>query len=584
MAPPSQSRQSYEYLDALLTAIPNESIPPEIASPSQGAHRPYPKFIDTALRLASGGPAHPDDEPHIRDAWPEIQASVQRALHALHPSTASTGPSSQKRKHSPSTPGTNSKKTKFEDGGDNSGDDGDDGEDVPQLTLHALSATAPVRHKIDITAHARTLRLAHSTTGAQVARCARTALTRVFLLPTRARSSGALQWTALLLAGDKPTPPSPRGAGGKAAAAVRFELACSVPDSSKPAAVPRMTLHASTSAASQVTSTRDALLALLSSTISNILVPLTTVERGAQLAGITAFRGVRETSLWFFDRAGILADGRPAEFWSVADLARGEAGVRVRTATGRTCSVVLMRRGERDGDGDGGEDEEEEEDGEETEFQMIDGKERERILDWVRRNRGAFGVTGIQKDGAQVPSQGAAGKGKENGKSKGAGAGQEGAEGTDARGGEGEEGDSDSDSDFEEESGESDDGSPSSGSSSGSGPGPGSDAGSEAGSSEHEDEARSGGGSGSEGGGGGREDDDDDDAMELEPEYHPLLRAGGLPKMSRAAMDAAVELVVGDLVGEARQDDPPGSGSGSGLGRPVEVEGDDDEEDDELED
>jgi hypothetical protein len=347
-----------------------------------------------------------------------------------------------------------------------------------------------------------------------------------------------------------------------------------------------MTVHASTSAASQVTSTRDALLALLSSTISDVLVPLTTVERGAQLAGITAFRGVRETLLWFFDRAGILADGRPAEFWSVADLARGEAGVRVRTATGRTCSVVLMRRGEHDGGGDGGGDEEEEEDGEETEFQMIDGKERERILEWVRKNRGAFGAAGVQKDGAPVPPpQGAAGKGKENGKSKGAGAGagQEGEAEIDARG---EEGDSDSDSNFEEESGESDDGSPSSGSSSGSGPGPGPDPGSEAGSSEHdEDEARSEGGS--EGGGGGREDDDnedDDDAMELEPKHHPLLRAGGLPKMSRAAMDAAVELVVGDLVGEARQDDAPGSGSGSGLGRPAEGEGDDDEEDDELED
>jgi hypothetical protein len=50
------------------------------------------------------------------------------------------------------------------------------------------------------------------------------------------------------------------------------------------------------------------------------------------------------TSLWLFDE-GFFADGRPAEFWSVADLARGEAGVRVRTATGRTCSVVLMRCG-----------------------------------------------------------------------------------------------------------------------------------------------------------------------------------------------------------------------------------------------
>ena len=538
MAPPSHSRQSYDYLDALLTTIPNGSIPPEIASPPQSTQSPYPKFIDTALRLVSGGPARPDDATHIRNAWPEIQASVQHALHALHASSAATaGTSSQKREHSPSGPGTNNKKPKVGDGGENGDDDHDD---VPQLTLHALSATAPVRHKIDITLHARTLRLAHGTTGAQVAQCARAALTRVFLLPTRARSSGALQWTALLLAGDKPAPPAPRGAGSKeakaaagTAAVVRFELACSLPDSSKPAAIPRMTVHTPTSA-SQATTTRDALLALLTSTISDIPVPLTTVERGAQLAGITAFRGVRETSLWFFDGAGILADGRPAEFWAVADLARGEAGVRVRTATGRTCSVVLMRRSEHDGE----EGEDEGEEGEETEFQMIDGKERERIIEWVRRNRASFGIADVREDDGAPAQQGAAAKGKENGK----GAGQEGEEGVDARG----EGDSDSDSDFEE-SGESDGGSPSSGSGSDSG----SDAGSDAG-SEHEARSGSGSESGGEGDGSGR---DEDDAMELEPKHHPLLRAGGLPKMSGAAMDAAVELVVGDLVGGARGDD-----------------------------
>ena len=96
----------------------------------------------------------------------------------------------------------------------------------------------------------------------------------------------------------------------------------------------------------------------------------------------TVERGVRETSLWFFDGpgAGILADARPAEFWALADLMRGEAGVRVRTATGRTCSVVLTRRNSR-GDERGCVKDDEEEDGEESEFQMIDGKEKEGILE-----------------------------------------------------------------------------------------------------------------------------------------------------------------------------------------------------------
>ena len=608
MAPVSHShshRQPYEYLDALLTAIPNDTIPPEItSSPSQGsgsgastsAHHPYSKFIDTALRLASGGPSRPDDAPSIRDSWPEIQTSLQRALHALHPPSSSS--SAAKRKHSPPPPSllpsaiNNGKKTKYEDGGDDDNND-DDKDDVPQLTLHAISATAPVRHKVDITLHARTLRLAHSTTGASTARCARTALTRVFFLPTRARSSGALQWTALLLAGDKPAPPTPRG--GKEAKAttstaiVRFELACSVPDSSNRATIPRMTVHAhaptsssSSTPTSQVsTSAREAVFTLLSSTISGTPVALTTVERGAQLAGITAHRGVRETSLWFFDDdgananagAGILADARPAEFWALEDLARGDAGVRVRTATGRTCSVVLMRRRNtgQGGDGEDEEGEEEEEEGEETEFQMIDGKERERILEWVRRHRGAFGIARAREDdgnGANAeaaPSRDAATNGKEKQ-------------------------DSDSDSDFEV-SEESDGGSPSS---SGSGSGSGSDAGSDAAGTG--DEGNDEGESGNESG--GDEGDDEDDVMEIDdPKHHPLLRAGALPKMSRAAMDAAVELVVGDLVGQGKTRpslDPPSSvGSSLGLGRVVGDDGreggavasvGDDDEEDELED
>jgi hypothetical protein len=600
MAPASAShphrQPSYEYLDALLTALPNDTIPPEItASPSQGnagAHPPYSQFIDTALRLVSGGPARPDDAPQIRDTWLEIQTSLQRTLHALHPSSSSQQPA--KRKHSRSSsslPTTinnnNNKKPKYEDGGEDDDKDDDDDDDVPQLTLHAISATAPVRHKVDITLHARTLRLAHSNTGIPTAsRCARTALTRVFLLPTRARSSGALQWTALLLAGDKPAPPAPRGgkeakakakatAAAAAATAVRFELVCSVPDSSNPAAIPRMTVHAPTSSStptstSQVTSAREAISTLLSSTISGtpFLTPvaLTTVERGAPLAGITAFRGVRETSLWFFDddganagcAAGILADARPAEFWALGDLARGEAGVRVRTATGRTCSVVFMRR--KSGD-DGEEDEEEEEEeGEETEFQMIDGKERERILEWVRTHRGAFGIPKKIQDEdeeeAQVPPRDA----------------------TNGKDGE----DSDSDSNFEV-SGESDGGSPSS-------------SGSEAGEDGPRSEGGSGSGSGSENESGGEDedegDDDEEDNMDLDdpdpdpdPKHHPLLRAGALPKMSRAAMDAAVELVVGDLVGQGKapRDAPPAAGPG--LGRTADAgASDDDEEDDELED
>ena len=90
------------------------------------------------------------------------------------------------------------------------------------------------------------------------------------------------------------------------------------------------------------TSTSQALLALFSSTDSGTPIPLTTVGRGAP---IIVFCGDRETSLWLLDNVFFFADARPVEFRSVAELTRGEAGVRVRTAMGRTSSVVLVRCG-----------------------------------------------------------------------------------------------------------------------------------------------------------------------------------------------------------------------------------------------
>ncbi|KAI0255662.1 hypothetical protein BJV78DRAFT_691984 [Lactifluus subvellereus] len=581
-AHPHQTPHAHLYLDALLAAIPHDTVPPEVASASrdgQASSHPYPQFLDAALRLATGGPARPDDAPHLRAAWPEVQASVQRALHALHPPSSSPSEPANKRRRSPSPqqhqqqhaqslPTTNNKKPKHDigEGRGDDDDDDDDAADAPHLTIHALSATAPVRHKVDVTLHACTLRLAHGGTGAPVARCARTAFTRAFLLPTRARASGALQWTALLLAGDKPAPPAARGGGkgaksragganANAAGGARFELACSVPEAGAP---PRMTVHPSTSTSTPASSSRppssarEAFLALLSSAPiaghRGGVARLTTVERGTPLAGITAFRGVRETSLWFFD-AGILADARPAEFWALADLARGEAGVRVRTATGRTCSVILTRRPPPSEKNKNTEEEEEEEDvdeeGEETEFQLIDGKEREGILEWVRRHRDAFGIVDAVAE--------AEGEGEGEGNEGKVGAGR---------------GDSDSDSDFEASSGTSDGGSSSSSSSS-----------SASGDSAGEDEAEGSQQSASERGESDG-DDDDDEEVELDPKHHPLLRAAGaLPKISRAAVDAAVGLVVDDLVG--RTVGGPGPPPASVQ---AQAQDDGEDEEDELED
>jgi hypothetical protein len=244
--------------------------------------------------------------------------------------------------------------------------------DAPHLTIHALSMTAPVQHKVDVT-----LRLAHCGTGAPVVLC--THCTRPFL-PTRARSSGALQWTALLLAGDKPAPPSARGggkgtksyAGAANAGGARFELACPVPEAGVPL---HMTVHPSTSiaisgihrslgwafhlatVAGKGSHAHWHLHRLFSPSFQRMrsiphaaLCPChqlsrsrrTTHDRRARCTsrGHHPFPWRARDLALVFD-AGILTDARP--FWAPVDIARGEAGVRVRTATGKTCSVVLTR-------------------------------------------------------------------------------------------------------------------------------------------------------------------------------------------------------------------------------------------------
>ena len=87
-----------------------------------------------------------------------------------------------------------------------------------------------------------------------------------------------------------------------------------------------------------------------------------------------------------------------------------------------------------------------------------------------------------------------------------------------------------------------------------------SDGGSPTSSSESDED---GGGAGSGDEATGSESDEDEDAGSdreedgpLDPARHPLMRAGAMPKMSKAAMDMAVGMVVDDLVGghEVEQD------------------------------
>lgn len=206
---------------------------------------------------------------------------------------------------------------------------------------------------------------------------------------------------------------------------------------------------------------------------------------------------------------------------------RGSEGVRVVSATGRTCSVYLTRKGsggggDEDEEGEEEDGDEEEDLGEETEFAMIEGREMEGISRWVRERRGAFGRT----PGSGPVDEEARGK-----QEKVVHAGPMTINQI------GDDEDEDEDGSFEGSSSDSGSG----GASSGEEGTDGGDEGEREPLDEDEDD-------------GGDAEGDEDGEGELDPAHHPLMRPGAMPRMSRAVLDMVVDLVEDDMMGGGEQD------------------------------
>lgn len=237
--------------------------------------------------------------------------------------------------------------------------------------------------------------------------------------------------------------------------------------------------------------------------------------------GVEAYRGAKEGLLCFFPHGVLWANSKPGEFFALEDLTRDSdtpvlGGVKTLSATGRTLSVFVRRRlASSEGE------EADEDVGDEAEFAMIDGRESENINSWIRKHRNLFGK----------PRVAGAGSPMKNGKGK-AVAGDEPADEED------EDSDKD-DEDFEADS-DTDGGEPSSG--------------------ENEEENDSEAETASEDDG-----EPEDENEELDEAHHPLMRPGALPKMSKAAMDAAVSIVTDDLAGDGEDSGPEEEEEGDEL-------------------
>lgn len=521
------------------------ALPDELKTKLQNLPDDLRSLIDTMLRFASGGDCPPDASEGTKQHWHSQQTLAAQALRQLGAHT-------------------NGKRTRDDD--TNSDEHTakksrispplEDESDAPLYTLHALSISSPLRKKLDIRIHESTLRLINPSTQAVESSVLISSLKRAFLLPTRGKTKP--HWTVILLSSDTPAPT------GKAAAAAanakdNVQIVFGV-DAAPPAY--STTDHTADSPAQANHPKGTPILPFLRAFLSHLPVSLTepdttvfrsavsTDANGGPIAGVLAYRSAKEGTLWFL-HGGILWDGKPCEYWSTKDLvpgtnAAGEAGtgsdgVRLVSATGRTCSVFVRRRIIEEGKEDA-EDEDEEIKCTETDFSMVDGKEQDSITQWVKRHKNLFGKEEREE---QV------GYGYVNGKLDLKGKGK-------AVAPPAEDSEDEDDSDFVDDSG--------------------SDSGSATSDSESEDEA---GGDGEEEAGSGSEDEEGDEDMseeeELDPARHPLLRPGAMPRMSRAAMDTAVGMVLQDLVGGG------GSGQSKGKGKVVEHVESDDGEEDELE-
>ncbi|KAJ7468720.1 histone chaperone Rttp106-like-domain-containing protein [Mycena latifolia] len=449
--------------------------------------------LDTLIRFVSGADS-PD--PEAQQQWSERQHEALTALGALTKASSTNG---KRQREQENGSDSEAKRQKLDFAA--SAEDG-----PPLFTLHAISTTSPIRKKVDITVYASSVTFVNPSTRAVESSIHLSALTRAFLLPTRGKMKA--HWTVVVLSSDTPDR-GKKPAAQSSSPQIIFGL-----DATAPGAVKYTTYTGPTAEPNTLktgTPTRTLLVDFLARLGLPVLEPVPAVFKSAcagpaasacegGVPGVEAYRAAKAGTLWFLDAGVLWGESKPCEFWPLEDLLSKAEGLRVVSATGRTCTVLLTRKSPPE---ERAELEEGEADpGVEATFSLIDGREQEGINKWVREHRDLFGKA----------------------KTAGAGALQV-------------QDDSDEeDGDFEADS-ESDGGSVTSGSS---------ESGEESGSEEAED---------SDGEPGGEDaDGDEDEEEELRPENHPLMRPGAMPRMSRAAIDMVAAMVEGDFAGSGEDD------------------------------
>ncbi|KAG2125726.1 hypothetical protein DEU56DRAFT_903614 [Suillus clintonianus] len=510
---------STPYLDALSKHFPAEcsSIIDSLSSEQTRS------AVDMLLAFASGGECPSDVSPHGQLGWARDQAAGMKAVQDLAVQKGT------KRGRAASNDeegvGSDTKRQKTTDVLE---------DDRPVFTLPSISTTSPVRKKVDITIHEKTIRFVNTSSRAVEASIPLPSISRAFLLPTRGKAKQ--HWTVVILSSDIPEK-------GRATTSNSHQIIFGL-DAISTSKFDTTSYSGSSTPSTSTVARGDETLFVLREFLMHLPISLleasatvfrsacATPKSGHSAAGIDAYLAAKPGTLWFFDSGILWGESKPCEFWAVGDLIPKD-GIRMISATGRTCSVILGRKissSAEDHDSKRGDNEDVEGDIVETEFSMVDGREQDPINAWARQRKHLFG-----KGSAPPPSKATSGKKATTQEQPSIG------ENTAANGPAWDDSDSDDD-DYEIASSEDIDHSSSSDSEasdvgSGSHPGDGSE----------EEDNRGSDANGEESG--------EESEEELQEAHHPLLRPGAMPRMSKATINAVVDMVNEDLMGGSEEED-----------------------------
>ena len=514
------SSQETHFLRSIMPTIPKEMA----SKIRQLCLQPTNEILfENMVRFLSGAPHSSEATEDLRMQWSEKQVATRSVLGSLISSLPT-----RKRTHTDEE--TDSQLSKRQRLTPSAASDVDG--NVPQsqeqgallYTLHSISTTSPIRKKVDVTIRQDAIVFTNPSTKTAEGSVRLSTLKRAFVVPTRGKSKA--HWTVILISNDIPENPKAKQPQGQPACEnqqIIFGL-----DASSSATFTTTSYTSTGDANPQTHPKNTSTLPLIQKFLSYLniqtILPTTSIFKSAcggvlagasasgdGIPGVEAYRAAKAGNLWFSEDGILWGESKPCEFWDVKDLLGKDDGVRV-IGTGRTCTIILTRRSLSV--------ENEDVDGEETEFGMVDSREREPITAWIRSHRHLFGTNGTSPD---------KGKGKEKQKVQ-----HPISTGPLTIHSIPDE-DDDEDEEFTAEVSDLD----------------GSEATSDSGSNSGSDDERNGTG-----------DDADADAehsdgeeSDLNPAHHPLLRPGAVPRLSKAALNMAVGIIEDTFMGDGSQDD-----------------------------